>query len=185
MKRFYRKAVAVAAAKGYIVKLDGKTLTTPARTELGVPSRALAEAIAEEWQSQSVTLSPLSLPLTRLACTAIDRVAPLRDEVAAEIADYAATDLLCYRAAEPPALAARQHAMWQPLLDWAEQRFSARLAITHGIVPIAQAPAALAAFRRTVAGHDAMTLAALHLLTASCGSLVLGLAVLERTARAR
>jgi chaperone required for assembly of F1-ATPase len=180
MKRFYREAVAVAAANGYVVRLDGKTLTTPAKTELGVPSRALAEAIAAEWQNQSLTVSPLALPLTRLGCTAIDRVAPRRAEMVVAIADYAATDLLCYRAAEPPALAARQHAIWQPLLDWAEQRFAARLAITHGIAPIAQAPAALEALRRAIAAHDAMALVALHLATASCGSVVLGLAVLER-----
>jgi chaperone required for assembly of F1-ATPase len=179
MKRFYREAAAVASLEGFGVHLDGKPVLTPAKKTLTVPNQALAEAIAAEWQSQDDTVKPLALPLTRLVSTAIDRVSPRRGEVIAEIAKYAGTDLLCYRAAAPPELAARQHAIWQTLLDWAEARFGARLAVTASITPVDQPRAALAALERAIAAHDAMMLVALDLATAACGSAVLGLALIE------
>jgi chaperone required for assembly of F1-ATPase len=178
MKRFYREATVAPVAEGFAVLLDGKTLRTPAKNELVVVSRVLAEAIAAEWQGQEATIKPLALPLTRLVSTAIDRIAPRHSEIVAEVTKYAGTDLLCYRAATPAELAARQHALWQPLLDWADARFDARLAVTHSITPIAQPPEALAALERAVAAHDAMELMALHLATTVCGSLILGLALL-------
>ena len=178
MKRFYKEAQAVAAENGFIVRLDGKTLQTPAKHELRVPSQALAAAIAAEWQGQGVTVSPITLPLTRLVSTAIDRVATRRNEVVAEIAKYAGTDLLCYRAEEPPELVERQRRTWQPLLDWAAERYDATLAVTAGITPLPQAPPALAAIERAVAEHDAMLLVALHLATTACGSVILGLALI-------
>lgn len=178
MKRFYKEARAIEAADGFGVELDGKPVQTPAKHALRVPSRPLAAAIAAEWQGQGVTVSPLALPLTRLVSTAIDRVAPRRDAVVAEIANYAATDLLCYRAGDPPELGDRQQRVWQPLLDWAADRYDATFAVTAGITPIPQPPAALAAIQCAIAAHDAMLLVALHLATTSCGSVVLGLALL-------
>jgi chaperone required for assembly of F1-ATPase len=177
MKRFYREAVSVAAPSGYAVLLDGKPVKTPAKSELAVPSAALAQAIAGEWQSQGETISPLALPLTRLVSTAIDRVEPRRDAVIAEIVNYATTDLLCYRAEDPPELVRRQDAVWQPLLDWAHARFDAQLVVTRGVAPVPQPTPALAALARAVAAHDAMTLVALHLATSTTGSLILGLAL--------
>jgi chaperone required for assembly of F1-ATPase len=180
MKRFYRDAVAAPSERGFAVLLDGKPLRTPLKSELIVPSQSLADAIAAEWQSQGDTVSPLTLPLTRLVSTAIDRIAPRRGDVVAEIAKYAETDLLCYRAAEPPELAKRQGETWQALLDWAHERYDARLSITEGVVPIAQTPAALAAIAHAVAAYDALLLVALHLAASTCGSVVLGLALIER-----
>jgi chaperone required for assembly of F1-ATPase len=179
MKRFYREATVAAVESGFSVLLDAKPMLTPAKNAMVLPSRALAEAMAEEWQGQGATVTPLTLPLTRLAATAIDRIGPRREEAIAEIAKYAATDLLCYRASGPPELSARQTTSWQPLLDWADERFAARLAVTESITPIEQRPEALAALRRAVATRDAMVLAALHLATTSCGSVVLGLALIE------
>ena len=178
MKRFYQEARVVEAESGFDVRLDGKTLLTPAKHSLRVESRQLAEAIAAEWQGQGVTVSPLNLPLTRLVSTAIDRVTLRRADVIAEIAKYAGTDLLCYRAEGPPDLVERQRRSWQPLLDWAAERYDAALAVTAGITPVAQAPAALAAIERAVGTHDLMQLVALHLTTTSCSSVVLGLALL-------
>ncbi|HEY3919517.1 MAG TPA: ATP12 family protein [Stellaceae bacterium] len=178
MKRFYKEARAIAADDGFAIELDGKKLQTPDKRELRVPRQALAKAIAVEWQGQGVTVRPLTLPLTRLVSTALDRVAPRRAEVIAELAKYAATDLLCYRADDPPELAKRQKCHWQPLLDWAAERYDAALSVTAGITPVPQAPAAIVAIERAIAAHDAMLLVALHLATTSCGSVVLGLALL-------
>jgi chaperone required for assembly of F1-ATPase len=178
MKRFYKEADAIDTGDGFTVQLDGKPLQTPGKRALHVPNRALADAVAAEWRGQGVTVSPLTLPLTRLVSTAIDRVPPRRDAVIAEIAKYAATDLLCYRAEDPPELAERQRQIWQPLLDWAAARHDAALTVTHGITPVLQPPAALAAIERAVAAYDALRLVALHLATTSCDSVVIGLALL-------
>jgi chaperone required for assembly of F1-ATPase len=178
MKRFYKEAKVVAADGEFAIELDGKPLRTPEKRALTVPTMTLAEAIAGEWQGQGVTVKPLSLPLTRLVSTALDRVKPRRVEVIAEIAKYATTDLLCYRADEPRELIERQAQIWQPLLDWAEARLDAAFTVTQGVTPLAQRQATLAAIERAIATHDAMRLVALHLATAACGSVVLALALL-------
>src|SRR5438105_11496720 len=180
MKRVYKQAAARAAEGGWGVALDSRPMRTPAKHELIVPSAALAEAIAAEWDAQQDEIRPATMPLTRLAATAIDRTRTQRELVAAEAANYAGTDLVCYRADHPPALIARQHAGWQPLIDWAMQRYDAALAVTSGIVPQPQSPAALKAFAAAVAAQDDLRLTALHAMTAACGSLVIALALLER-----
>jgi chaperone required for assembly of F1-ATPase len=178
MKRFYKEAKVTAAGDEFGVQLDGKPLLTPGKRALRVPSRALAEAIAAEWQGQGVTVKPLELPLTRLVSTALDRVEPRSADVIGEIAKYATTDLLCYRADEPRELIERQAQIWQPLLDWTEARFAAPLTVTQGVLPVAQDLATLAAIERAIAAHDSLQLVALHLATTACGSVVLGLALL-------
>lgn len=178
MKRFYKEAKIVPAADEFAIELDGKPLGTPEKRALIVPTLRLAEAIAGEWQGQGITVKPLSLPLTRLVSMALDRVSPRRAAVIAEIAKYATTDLLCYRADGPRELVERQQQIWQPLLDWAEARLDAAFAVTQGVTPVAQAPTTLAAVERAIAAHDALRLVALHLATTACGSVVLGLALL-------
>jgi len=179
MKRFYNSVAVVAADSGYGIALDEKPVRTPAKTPLTVPSRALAEAIAAEWRAQGEEIELDTLPLTRLAGTALDLVTPRRAEVAAEVARYAGTDLVCYRAGHPPQLAARQHQAWQPLIDWATLRYDAALEVTVGIVPIAQPVASLRALAAAVAAYPPLELAALHVATAACGSLVVALALIE------
>jgi len=179
MKRLYKEAVAVAVAGGYGIALDGKPLLTPAKRPLVLPALPLAEAIAAEWQAQGDTIDPLAMPQMRLASIAIDLVMPRREEVLAELGKYAGTDLVCYRAEHPPELVARQHSVWQPLADWATLRFDAPLAVTAGIVPVAQPPATLHAFAAALAAYDPLRLTALHAATAACGSLVIALALIE------
>lgn len=144
-----------------------------------MPTAPLAEAIAAEWRGQGEEVRLDALPLTRLASTALDLVTPRRREVVAEIARYAGTDLVCYRAADPPELATRQHAAWQPLIDWATLRYDAPLAVTAGILPIAQTPESLRAFTAAVEAYPPLELAALHMAVSACGSLVVGLALIE------
>ena len=180
MKRVYKDVAAGPALAGWGVTLDRRPLRTPGRNALLVPAESLARAIAAEWQAQQGEIRPQTMPLTRLAATAIDRTAAQRDRIVADTANYAGTDLVCYRADQPPALAARQRDIWQPLIDWATARYDAALAVTSGIVPTPQSPAALKAFAAAVAAQDDFRLTALHELTAACGSLVIALAVMER-----
>jgi chaperone required for assembly of F1-ATPase len=179
MKRFYRKVEILPVAGGYGVALDGKPIKTPARQPLAMPNAALAAAVAAEWDTQQIEIRPAEMPLTQLASTAVDRVRPQRDAIVNEIAAYAGTDLVCYRATHPPELAARQQAAWQPLVDWAALRYNAPLEITAGIIPISQPPASLRAFAAAVTEHDDLALSALHLATGACGSLVIALALIE------
>jgi chaperone required for assembly of F1-ATPase len=179
IRRFYSAAEAVAADAGFGVVLDGRRLLSPNGCDFVVPTEALARAIAGEWNAQGEQVRPPTMPLTGLASTALDRVARERTEIVARVAGYAATDLVCYRALRPPALAARQREVWQPLVDWAQSRYGAPLVVTEGVLPASQAPASLDAFAAAVAAHDDFALAALSAATAACGSLVIALALIE------
>ncbi len=179
MKRFHKNAEVVLRSQGYGVALDGKPVKTPAKYDLTVPSAALGEAIATEWNAQNSDVGPAERPLTQIANAAIDRVRPGRASIVRQIADYAGTDAVCYRAARPPDLILRQQAVWQPLLDWALLRYDAPLEVTSGVIPIAQPGSSLHAFAAAVAEYDDFALAALHLATAACGSLVIALALAD------
>jgi chaperone required for assembly of F1-ATPase len=179
MKRFY-KTVATAEKDGaWTVELDGRPIRTPSKSLMTIPSRALAEAVAAEWDSQATEVLPRTMPLTRHANTAIDRVATQRDYVIDEILAYGGTDLVCYRAEGPTSLVVRQHAAWGPLLDWLEARFGVRLTVTEGISHVAQASETLAALRLALAERGDVQLAALHTATTLLGSLVIALALAE------
>src|ERR1700741_830127 len=162
MKRVYRRAEAVPAGGGHGGALGGKLAKTPGKRDLIVPSRMLAAALAQEWSAQEGKVCPATMPLTRLAAPTVDRVATQRDAIVQQTADYAGTDLVCYRAAHPPALAARQQAVWQPLLDWAVERYAAPLTVTRGVIPSSQPAASLAAFTAAVAAYEDFALTALH-----------------------
>lgn len=177
MKRFYKEAAATALEAGFGVALDGKPVRTPGGSVLTVPTQALAAAVAAEWAEQTGDVRPLGMPLTRLVLTQIDRVAPRRTEVAAEMLAYAETDLLCYRA-EEAALADRQRAVWDPLLDWLAARYGVTLAVTDGLMPVAQA-AACAPLAAKLDGLGDADLTALALAAPAAGSLVIGLALLD------
>jgi chaperone required for assembly of F1-ATPase len=182
MKRFWDRAEVTEQPGGFGVALDGRPVRLPGGTPLVVAAAALARAIAEEWQAaggaRDGEFTAADLPLTRLAGTAQERIAPDPAPQVEGLAKYAETDLLCYRA-EDPRLAALEAASWQPLLDWAALQHDAPLRVTTGLMPVAQDPAALAALRHVTGGCTATELAALGVLVPSLGSLVLGLAVVQ------
>lgn len=176
IRRFYRDAGVAEAAGGYAITLDGKRVRTPVGAALAVPRRAMAEAIAAEWQAQGETVRPETMPLTQLASTAIDRVAVHRDDMIDQLMNYAGTDLLCYRAAQAD-LCVRQARTWQPLLDWAALHLDAPLMVTTGILPVEQPESTLRALRHAVDAYDDLRLAAVQAAAAALGSLVLALAL--------
>lgn len=181
IQRFYQTAATRAADDGIAVVLDGRPVKTPqTRVDLVVPTRALAEAIADEWSGQRETVDPRDMPLIALACTALDTVRTRRNDLVASIARYAETDLLCYRVPAPQTLADRQQTLWQPLLDWAALTYDARLNVTTGILPVEQPADAVQALAAATARLDDMRLAALSAAVDAAGSLILGLALVER-----
>jgi chaperone required for assembly of F1-ATPase len=180
MRRFYQRADILPSDGAYGLALDGKPVKTPAKRHLTVPTAALAQAIAAEWNAQVGDIRPSEMTLTQIANTALDRVGPHRALVVRQIAEYAGTDLVCYRATRPPELSARQQAVWQPLVDWTVLRYDAPLEITAGVIPVPQPAASLQALATAVGEHDDYTLAALMVATTACGSLVIALALAER-----
>jgi chaperone required for assembly of F1-ATPase len=179
MKRFYKDTAVEAGDGGFRVLLDGKPMRTPARTVLVAPTEPLAEAIAAEWHAvpAKAEIDVAHLPLTRLAATGLDRVGNQRARVIDDTAKYAASDMLCYRATGPSSLVQHQIDTWQPLLDWAAERYGARLAVATGTTFVTQPHAALAALRNAVAAHGDLALSALYNLTHVAGSVVIALAV--------
>ena len=176
-KRFYKKVEVVAGEGGYGVLLDGRPLKTPSRQPLVVASERLAAALAAEWDRQASVIDIPSMWLTKIVNTSLDRVAAHRDAVIGEIAGFGATDLLCYRADHPDELVRRQHAAWQPIVDWAEALLGARIAVTQGVAHVAQPEALLSALVAHLNGMSDLDLTALHTLTTLTGSVFLALAV--------
>jgi chaperone required for assembly of F1-ATPase len=185
MKRFY-KDVSVEEQDGrFAILLDGKPIKTPRRANLAVPTRALAEEIAEEWRGQSADIAPDMMLLTKAANSAIDRVSTARTEVIADLLKFANADLLCYRAEAPATLTVRQAKEWDPWLDWLARSHGAKLKATVGIVAVDQPPETLARIEMVLARHDAFALTGLHAATTILGSLVLSLALLDEHLTAR
>lgn len=179
-KRFWKDVDVVEQEGGFAIQLDGRPVKTPAKSALTVPTRAMAEAIAEEWRSVDKTVDPNVMPFTRSANSAIDKVAVQFDEVAKMLAAYGGSDLLCYRAESPEELVQRQSENWDPLLDWAQETYGARLKTTVGVMPVAQDETTLSVLTAPLFEATPYELAALHDLIAMSGSLVLALCVTQR-----
>lgn len=175
-KRFWKTVSVVPEAAGFGVHLDARPVRTPAKALLIVPTQAMAEAIAHEWQAVESIIDPRRMPVTRAANAAIDKVAPQFDEVAELIAAYGGSDLLCYRAEAPDGLTRAQGQAWDPYLEWAARTYDAPLRITRGIAPVAQPLDSLQRLTERVCACTNFQLTALHDLVSLTGSLVLGLA---------
>ena len=167
---------------GFAILLDGRPVKTPAKSPVRVPQAALAQAIAAEWNAQEDEVDPTSMPFTRYANAAIDKVTHQRAEIVDMLAEYGGSDLVCYRADHPPALVARQAAAWDPLLNWADETFGARLKPTTGVMFVAQDGAALAKLKAPVAALTPWELTAFHDFVTISGSLLIGLAATQRWA---
>jgi chaperone required for assembly of F1-ATPase len=179
MKRFYKEVSVAQAEDGFRVLLDGRSVKTPAKHALALPTRALADAVAAEWRGQGEEIAPAAMPFLRLANTVIDGVAEHRAEVIAAILRFGGHDLLCYRAAQPADLAARQREGWEPVLDWARRRHGVDFAVVEGFTHADQPAATLAVFRAALEARDSFSLAALHVVASVTGSVVLALALAE------
>lgn len=180
----FAEPTVVAADGGWTVALDGKALTTPAGNALVVRAREFADALAAEWRDvmprkKGAKADFDRVPLTRILATAIDRLPTRRAAVVDELMAHAETELLCYRAAQPRDLAARQAAVWQPLLDWLALAYDARLENHTSLLPPDQPAESLAALRRALEGFDDLKLAGIGVAVAATGSLVLALALAD------
>ncbi|VXC96407.1 ATP12 family chaperone protein [Sphingomonas sp. 8AM] len=181
MKRFWTD---VSVDSDRSIRLDARPVRTPGRAPLALPTAALAAAVADEWRAVGETLDPRAMPLTGLANAAIDRIAPAPEAFGAGLAAYAESDLLCYRADAPAELVARQAAAWDPLLDWARDRYDVHFEIVTGVMHRAQPPATVARLGEAVASRGAFQLAPLSPLVTLTGTLIGALALAERAVSA-
>jgi chaperone required for assembly of F1-ATPase len=178
-KRFYQTVSIASTDEGWQVLLDGRGIKTPKRRALLLPTKALAEAVAAEWDAQVGSLDPRTMPLTKLANTTLDGVIGREEAVASEIVGYAGNDLLCYRAERPEDLVRLQREHWDPLLAWVRERYDADLTATAGIMHVVQPGDALAKLREVITALDPFALAAAHVMTTLTGSAVLALAHID------
>ena len=175
-KRFYKSVSVEQQPEGFAILLDGRAIKTPGKRALVVPAEALADAIAAEWAEQGERIDPATMPLTRIANSAIDAVSARMAEVAGDVVAFSGSDLLCYRAESPETLVRRQASAWDPVLAWAREELEAEFKLQKGLMPIEQPPEALQAIGRALGSLDALSLAALHVLTTIGGSALLALA---------
>ncbi|HYC75859.1 ATP12 family chaperone protein [Brevundimonas sp.] len=177
LKRFWEAVDVEKGEGGWSVILDGRTPRTPAGAKLTLPTEAAARLVADEWAAQGEFIEPGTMPATRLASTAIDRVSQAREPVADEVAAFAGSDLLCYLADHPTALAVEQAREWTPWRDWAAIELGAHLEAVEGIMHRAQAPGAIARVRELALRLDDFALTGLAMATPLLGSAVLAFAV--------
>ncbi len=178
-KRFYTLATVEALGGGFAVTLDGRVLKTPGKVALQFASRNHAKLVAAEWQAQGEEILPNTMPCTRLMNVACEQTPPRRGELVKEFCAYTSTDLLCYRTHSPQDLVARQEQNWQPILDWAEQKHGISLTSTPGIKAVKQPQQSLQNAQKIADSLDDTDLTLLLHFTASTGSAMLALAVME------
>lgn len=183
-KKFYSEVSIEPQGEGFAIALDGKPVRTPARAPLFAPTRALAEAMAEEWRRQRAEIDPADMPITRMVNTALDGVAREMAATAAEIAKFAGSDLICYRAGEPESLVAAQNAAWDPVLAHFRDSYAARFVCAEGVIFVDQPAESLAVIEGLVAreaaqADGALRLTALHVMTTLTGSALIALALTE------
>ena len=177
LKRFWQQATVMATEGGYTVLLDQRPVKTPGKTLLVVPTEAMASAIAAEWDAQQGPVRPETMPYTRAANSALEKVAPQFDEVVALLAAYGDSDLLSYRAPGPQELTTLQAQAWDPLIDWAAQTLNAPLTVTTGVVHVPQPETSINRLHDMTKAHSHFQTAAFHDLVSLSGSLILAFAV--------
>ncbi len=174
----------------------GGPLATPAgRGVVTLPTRALAEAVAEalrppesplgaRWIQRAragLPLPPPVPPLLPLVFTALDMSPEARAKKAHRLVHglLAGGDVVCYRAPRPEDLARRQAVLCDSLLEWCANALGSRLNATEGVMPRAQPPEALDALGRVIGAYDAFRFVALADVAEATGSLVLAVALSE------
>ena len=178
-KRFYKDATVHKEDGGFAVRLDGRPIRTPSKQVLVTPTETMATRIAGEWVAQDTIIDPRTMPWTRSANSALDKVAPQRDAIEDHLIEYAGTDLVCYRADGPDGLIERQCRCWDPVLDWMTQRYDVRFRVTSGVMPIEQDTEIMARLKRTMRPMSDFQLTGFYELVTLSGSFALALAAVE------
>ena len=184
-KRFWKNTEVVEADSGFAIALDGRSVNTPGKSKLIVPTRTMADRIAAEWDAQDEKIDPTTMPWTRSANSAIEKVATQRGDVEDHLIGYADTDLLVYRAESPPELQRRQSDAWDPVLAWIADKYGVGIRTTIGIMPVAQNAEELLVLKREMRDMSDFALTGFHDLVTLTGSYALALSVAHGLNEAR
>ncbi|MBZ9993535.1 ATP12 family chaperone protein [Mesorhizobium sp. BH1-1-4] len=177
-RRFYKEVSVAPVEGGFAVHLDGKPVRTPGKALLALPTEAAAALVADEFAQQGETINPVTMPVMRLANTAIDGVATDPQAVLEDVLRFASSDMLCYRADAPQGLVERQNEQWDPVIDWARASLGARFNLAEGIIHVEQPRETIAVLGSHLAQRaEPLRLAAIHVMTSLTGSALLALAV--------
>jgi len=177
-KRFYKEVSLKASNDQYEILLDGRVIKTPMKSTLAVKTEPLGIAISDEWSAQGEEIDSETMILTKLANTALDRVAPRRGDILEELVSYGANDLLCYRATDPNSLVELEQKVWDPILNWIKEQHNIRLELAAGVVHVSQSSSEITKLAGLYDQFDEFELTALHNMTTMLGSAVLPLALI-------
>lgn len=178
-KRFWTNVEVVATDGGFTVKLDGRNVRTPGKVLLTVPTEAMAKEIAGEWEAQTERVDPRTMPWTRSANSAIDKLSVQRPEVEDHLIGYAGTDLVCYRADGPRGLVDRQAEGWDPILEFVQSTYQVRLNTTSGVMPVTQSADSMAMLRNVMTGMSDFAITGFHDIVTLSGSYLIAVAVVH------
>jgi len=178
-KRFWKNVHVASLEAGYFIKLDEKILKTPAKKQMLLPTETLAKKVASEWDQQVEEIDPTTMPFTKSANAALDKVFEQSEEVISLLGEYGETDLLYYRADSPPELQKRQKLGWDPIIKWAENTFEVQINCGTGIVYIPQNERLISETRKKINTLSIFELAAFYDMVSITGSLILGLAIIN------
>eukprot|EP00041_Stephanoeca_diplocostata_P007622 m.109967 g.109967 ORF g.109967 m.109967 type:complete len:322 (+) comp16965_c0_seq1:104-1069(+) len=134
IKRFYKEVTVQRATSNpelFEVCLDGRTLKTPLKHPMTVPSKPLAYMIAHEWDVQDRHIERERMHLSSLCNTAIDNPSgeSLENRVD-QLLEYLVTDTVCFRSESPEDLYNWQLQSWDPLVEWFSTQYNVELPVT-------------------------------------------------------
>ncbi|KAM7512545.1 hypothetical protein LguiB_011420 [Lonicera macranthoides] len=183
-KRFYKQVTTREAddGNGWTVMLDYRTLKTPSKRPLKCPTITLAKAIAAEWDYQEIDgIRPFTMPLMKLACTALERVPLTRPKIIEHLLKKFHQDLVFCRAPGDDDLTIgvleRQMEKIDPLLEWVESEFGFTPAVYSSFFGGKQEDGLVNAIESVLKKTDDCELAAIDAMAAAAHSLVISIAV--------
>jgi len=179
-KRFWKNVYVDSSKVGYFIKLDEKILKTPAKKKMVLPTEALANKVALEWDQQVEEIDPITMPFTKSANAVLDKVSEQYEEVSSLLSEYGETDLLYYRADSPSELQKRQKTGWDPIVKWAENTFEVQINCGTGIVYIPQNEKLFSETRKQINNLSIFELMAFYDMVSITGSLILSLAIINK-----
>ena len=184
MKRFYQSVSVQQAAAGYNVFLDKRAVRSPLKHEVILPSHALAEAVANEWDAaghNDTDIDPSLMPIFSMAVTVADRVDGQENTLRDELVRYGGTDVICYRAGtDTDDIYAHQKEHWDSWCQWAETELGVGLILTEGLMPVNQPDKVRHVLAELVSGINGWQLGCGYRAITLGGSFVLGYAFLQR-----
>ncbi len=179
LRKFYEVVTLDVADTGFLVKLDGRVLKTPAKNNLILPNQELADRVREEWEHQGEFIDVHTMGVTKITNSAIDFVGGKESEVVEELCSYAASDLICYFAEGPEELVTLQNKHWLPVHAWLQKNLNITLNTGSGIISMDQPKETLERFRNEVDKFDRFALSAAHVVTKLTGSAFLTLTLVQ------